>query len=359
MTSGDDRGQLLARYIEVLPLYQEWARRLDELLKSLLAVDDIEHLCESRAKDPTHFLEKAGRPGKQYTDPLAEITDLAGARVIVESPSAVEQVAQIIREEFEVDEVQSMDKADLLKVDQFGYRSQHFIVRLRAPRGTAREWSQIAGLWAEIQVRTALQHAWAQVEHGLVYKPDSDLPPPLRRRFNALAAVFELADRELDELIEAGRQLIREEKSSIDASEGDVELTTLSLIAYMEDSSVVRTLLDMVRQEGVEIGPVGLADRAVVMATHAGIRTVRELDQMLIASLPWARDFFRLFFGYEWEGVDRSRTSFDVSGVPTVLVIAARPDAFDKETLEGRFGFGGSWRVTRAAEEAQKHADRS
>jgi len=353
MPDSRESTELLGEYNKAFPLYEEFTRRLAELMQSLLDAEGISHSLESRPKDPLHFLEKASRRGKHYADPLFDITDLAGVRVIVESMSSVERVAQVIRTELHVDEARSVDKAELLQVDQFGYLSQHFIVRLKGQRGSSREWMHLSKLWGEIQVRTSLQHAWAQVEHSLVYKPESDLPVDLRRRFHALAAVFELADRELDDLVESGHRLIAKEKAAIRVAQGDVELTTLSMIAYLEESSVVHKLLDLVRDEGVGIGPIGVADRAADMAIHAGVRTVGELDRVLVEAQPWARAFLSRFCNYTWRDVDRSRGSMDVSGIPIIFLIAALPNAFDEETLEGRFRFGQSWRVIRAAAEAR------
>ncbi|MBC7752368.1 MAG: hypothetical protein H7Z73_11760 [Candidatus Saccharibacteria bacterium] len=40
------------------------------------------HLLESRTKDVTSFREKVARSSKAYGDPLSEINDLCGLRVI-------------------------------------------------------------------------------------------------------------------------------------------------------------------------------------------------------------------------------------------------------------------------------------
>jgi putative GTP pyrophosphokinase len=345
---------LLADYNRLYPTYEEFAQRLSALVTSWLDNEGIVHAAEARAKDPLRLLEKAHRPEKLYVNPLDEITDLAGVRVIVESTTAVERVATLLRDELEVDAQRSIDKVGQLRVDQFGYLSQHFIVRLKAPRSVSREWRHLSGYWAEVQVRSALQHAWAQVEHSLVYKPESDLPAPLRRRFHALAAVFELADRELADLIAEGRKLIDERKADITAASEDVELTTLSMVAYLEQSDTVKYWLGVVRTLQVGVGPIGLADRAAEMAKLAGVATVSELEALLRSAKGWGEEFLRLFFSYTFSDPVPSLHSMDISGIPTVFLIASFPDVFSEDLLEGPLGFGGSWRVTRAAREARQ-----
>jgi putative GTP pyrophosphokinase len=62
---------------------------------------------------------------------------------------------------------------------------------------------QYADIRAEIQVRTALQHAWSAVHHKLEYKSSTEAPPELRRRLFRLSALFELADEQFSELRDA------------------------------------------------------------------------------------------------------------------------------------------------------------
>ena len=52
----------------------------------------------------------------------------------------------------------------------------------------------------EIQVRTILQHAWAEIEHDVVYKSLGEIPFRVRRRFACLAGLLEIADREFESL---------------------------------------------------------------------------------------------------------------------------------------------------------------
>ena len=115
------------------------------------------------------------------------MTDLCGARVIVHTGDQVRAVCQFIEEAFDIDRPNSEDHSQRQKPTEFGYRSVHYIVsvnpaRLRAPvpkeiLGPQAERPippEILGLKAEIQVRTLLEHAWADIGHEMTYKTGAE-----------------------------------------------------------------------------------------------------------------------------------------------------------------------------------------
>lgn len=72
-----------------------------------------------------------------------------------------------------------------------GYASVHYIVRLTNPIAKSTPWF-------EIQVRTLAQHAWAEVEHALGYKPDVHVPRHVERQLAILARQAATFDEEFD-----------------------------------------------------------------------------------------------------------------------------------------------------------------
>lgn len=181
----------IARYRTERPRYERFTNEVSELLRKLLSHENVNATVETRTKEVDSFAGKITRPGKNYVDPLSEVTDLAGLRIIVDSLTDVERVAQLLRSEFAIDATRSINKADALDPDRFGYLSQHFIVSLSPTRRALVEWSGLGELCAEIQLRTALQHAWSVIQHPLDYKSTIDVPKPLRRRLFRLSALFE------------------------------------------------------------------------------------------------------------------------------------------------------------------------
>ena len=87
-----------------------------------------------------------------------------------------------------------------MNIDQFGYKSVHFIVKLNEAREKLIEYSRFKEIKFEIQIRSILQHAWAEIEHDLGYKGISTIPDSSKRTFNRLSALLETADIEFDRL---------------------------------------------------------------------------------------------------------------------------------------------------------------
>jgi ppGpp synthetase/RelA/SpoT-type nucleotidyltranferase len=149
---------------------------------------------ETRTKAVDSFLDKAtrsdGRGGFKYTDPATQLTDFVGARVMVPLSADVAPVARLVQRLYVVEEM-SDQRADSV-LDVPGYQSLHFLVRFRdEDRPDA-----APDLPVELQVRSILQHAWASLQHDLMYKGERRPTDHVRRRLIALAGLLELADQE-------------------------------------------------------------------------------------------------------------------------------------------------------------------
>lgn len=218
----------------------EYARRLQtfdalrvEIHDRLAACLDREAIAlsqiESRTKSVRSFAEKITSKGK-YADPLEEITDLAGLRVIVYYPDDVRAVGAVIDRELTVDWENSNRSGHDDPPDRFGYRSDHYIVSLPASE-------RFAGLRAEIQVRTVMQHAWAAVDHEIRYKA-ADLPRDLSRRLFRLSALLELADEQFAGLQLASRERSAEYARALEHGDLAVAVDILSLRVLAERADV-------------------------------------------------------------------------------------------------------------------------
>lgn len=210
MTNSYDFDQHRTRAYEaygaVRERYIRYAAAVESILRMALRGLPI-HNISARAKDPERFAEKAAKPDPdnpqqpKYLDPINQIEDLAGARVITYVLRTLKEVEQVVQREFEV--VERSDKADqLLEKASVGYRSIHFVVRMRPERVKLLEYHEFENLKAEVQVRTILQHAWAEIEHDMRYKPSAEPNKELSQRFTALAGLIEVGDREFDQIYE-------------------------------------------------------------------------------------------------------------------------------------------------------------
>ncbi len=195
---------------------------------------------ESRGKSLESFGRKAsladeddpGRP--KYRHPLKDIKDMAGVRVITFFPKTVDAVDAAINAELDVTE--RSDKGDVLRQqEKFGYQSIHYLVKLRANRTALPEYTRFKDLVAEIQVRTVLQHAWAEIEHDIQYHSAEAIPGAIRRRFMSLAGMLEIADREFQAIQDEDERLRAAARKSVELGRlAEVEVTPDALKAYLD-----------------------------------------------------------------------------------------------------------------------------
>lgn len=158
------------------------------------------HSISGRVKARDSFLEKLER--KKYRDPMGDTEDLVGLRVVCLFTDDLPGLAAIIHDEFDVLTVE--DKIAGADVASFGYMSQHYVCRLR-PEFRGRRYDRIKEQKFEIQCRTLLMDAWANVSHHLAYKGESSIPQSLRKDFHALSGLLYVADRQFQALLSAAK----------------------------------------------------------------------------------------------------------------------------------------------------------
>jgi ppGpp synthetase/RelA/SpoT-type nucleotidyltranferase len=188
-----------ASYSDIAAAYgaeRDKYRRLGRLLADAIERDllglHMEVVVQTRAKDVLSFVKKALREG--YADPLTEIGDKAGVRVIVHYLSDVERVEEVVESHCRV--LMRESKLDALDFNELGYLGVHLDV---APRETLAEGdnADLRDLRAELQIHTKAQSAWAVVSHDQLYKTAMDIPSDLKRTIYRLVALVELFDQEV------------------------------------------------------------------------------------------------------------------------------------------------------------------
>jgi ppGpp synthetase/RelA/SpoT-type nucleotidyltranferase len=186
-----------------------------------------------RTKDLPSAEEKIRR--KKYTQPSRQLTDLSGIRVITFLETQVNAISNLIRTTFEVDEENSLDRATDLGDDKMGYRSTHFVCTLGQNRSGLLEYEALSDLKFEIQIRTVLQHAWAELAHDRSFKLGSGLPTKIQRKLNLYSGMLEIVDGAFDEIARE----VDEYKSAIaqktEIQLSDTELNSLSMQRYLKE----------------------------------------------------------------------------------------------------------------------------
>ncbi|MBN1593473.1 MAG: hypothetical protein JW941_09560 [Candidatus Coatesbacteria bacterium] len=207
-----NEAHIMRAFLDIQPNYDKLAEEVAYILEKRLRSAGIEYSSVTRRTKSAHsFCEKAKRRGLR--DPLKEITDIAGVRVVFLYKSDRKAIETVIQESFEV--VKKVDKTDPNEPDRFGYQALHFLIRLRKEASCAR-YDDLRELGCEIQVRTILQDAWAIVAHHLSYKDEASVPKEIMKNLNALSGVFVTADNQFNAVrseLEAYRKKLRKQIS--------------------------------------------------------------------------------------------------------------------------------------------------
>jgi predicted RNase H-like nuclease/ppGpp synthetase/RelA/SpoT-type nucleotidyltranferase len=196
-----------------------------KLVTGLLDEAGINYLSiTARTKSVDSFAAKANRRAadgtRMYSDPLVEITDQVGLRVITYLREDVDAVANLLAGEMRLLDDQDMG-LQTARQGRWGYASRHLLMGVGGEQYPA-----------SIQVRTVLQHAWAEFEHDVRYKGSipTEHVSELDRKFTLAAGLLELADREFTEIRERLRTTMSEEETDFST---DSRIATPVLATYL------------------------------------------------------------------------------------------------------------------------------
>lgn len=251
------------------------------LLQDLLNQASIPfHQISSRTKEFDSLSKKIDKKQGEYKS-LHEITDLVGMRIITYLESDVDRVAELINKEFKIDRENSIDKRQL-KTDQFGYRSLHIVVSLSDTRNALTEYKAYENLKCEIQIRSILQHAWAEIEHDLGYKGKFSIPETSRRSFNRLSALLETADIEFDRLKKELTEYENKVPHLIRKNPEEVAIDQASLVSFLHTNLVLKEAIKVITHiTGAEIYSDKNFQAIINRFNLFGIKTIKELEESL------------------------------------------------------------------------------
>ena len=293
------------RYAELLPRLREATTGYVDLVTSILDEAGINYLTVTgRTKSLASYAAKAARTVDGvpvYPDPLRDITDQVGLRVITYVHSDVQAVVDLLADQVEVHDDRDLGE-ETASEGRFGYASRHLLIGapadLRGRPGSA----AMRERQAQVQIRTVLQHAWAEFEHDIRYKgsiPEEHVPE-FDRRFTLAAGLLELADREFSAIRDRLRRGTPD--GVVEAEDDDPRLSPRDLAAFLAgqypDAGWSRTdHYSWVARIVLELGITSLTDLAETLRpvdTEALVRrmgykyppgAVRRLDDALL----WAR----------------------------------------------------------------------
>ncbi|WP_234572819.1 GTP pyrophosphokinase [Rhodohalobacter sp. 614A] len=229
-----DKSKIVEKYNSVYGQYEKLGLNLSQVFELLLNENDIQFLSVYyRVKDIDSFIKKIEQKG--YQDPFKEIEDICGVRIICYYQSDVELIKKILRKELNV--LEDENKEENLEFDQFGYRSTHLILTTPDKWLETPNYRGLKNVKAEVQVRTVLMHAWAEIAHKLAYKSKSQIPKAFRRKLSRISAKLEESDEQFEEIkkqIESNKKELIISAEESNEFNPNVEFNLDSLQAFLD-----------------------------------------------------------------------------------------------------------------------------
>lgn len=220
-------GDFLARWAAEKDAYLAWGRKISADVQTVLA-SKISPIAPNyflrtavvpRTKDDFKLVEKAFFRKKDYADPYGDITDKVGTRFVVLLGSDIKTVEEALTSvdgwSFSKDRDYEAEQKD--NPFKFDYAAVHFIVRPSIDQ----EYDGIvipAGTPCEVQIKTLLQHAYSELTHDTIYKPQIEATHIMQR--NAAKAMA---------LLEATNDYFEKVKQDVDQALGSVRQVTADL----------------------------------------------------------------------------------------------------------------------------------
>ncbi len=181
-----------AAYDKQLPFLQESLQSFYQEVRHLLERQGFTPTIKYRVKRFDAYFDKlrrtrvgAGGNGKR------SLGDFFALRIICPFLEDIETIEHLLTANFDI--IENERKSSQHSFREFGYDSVHLMIKPRQKLFKA----NLPGVRnvCEVQLRTILQDAWAEVEHELVYKSDINLPKEsIRRKLASLNATLSLSD---------------------------------------------------------------------------------------------------------------------------------------------------------------------
>lgn len=254
-------------------IYERFSKEIEEIIIKILKAQKIPYQSVShRVKEKESYLNKCRN--EKYTNPIEQIMDVSGIRIIAYTNQDVSDICKILRDEFLIDKGNSGNKADMLATDKVGYLSVHYILQLSKKRLELAEYKEYENLKCEVQVRTLLQHAWAEIEHDRNYKFAGVLPNEIKRRFYLVAGALELMDYEFDKLSKDIDEYAKKTEKALSKGDFNLSINSKSLEQYLLKR--FENVTNISSSDGVII-----SEEIVKEVIRFGYRTIQNIEKDL------------------------------------------------------------------------------
>ncbi len=205
-----DKAKLAVLYEKSRKGYEEALAIFLSRISSVLTQPGLKPTLKSRVKEFESFYSKKLRLLKKaWTEKSGPypVNDVLALRVVCPFLGDIEMAEKVLAEHFSIEEVERKGAQHSFR--EFGYESIHVLIRL--PDDLLKLCPNLERNVVEVQLRTILQEAWAEVEHELVYKAEfTPFDEPMRRKLAALNANLTLSDIIFQEILEFEKRLTSE-----------------------------------------------------------------------------------------------------------------------------------------------------
>jgi GTP pyrophosphokinase len=276
--------EILAEFERRRELLLDLCSKTKDLIEECLQDAGIRYQSvQARVKTPKKLRTKYLDPDKHYKR-LDDITDLAALRVITYYEDEVDQVAVVLKREFEIDGINSIDKRKT-DPDRFGYHAVNYVCRHLKERTAIIPYKKFAGVCCEIQITSILRHAWSEIEHDW-YDLRNAFPGEIKRRFYRIAALLEIAESEFLDIRKKKSDYIKSVDLQLGADVLDVPLNPLSLRSFVMLNPVVERIDQaLAKLTGSPLSDE-LTDEALIKRNSqlkgTGFKTIKEVLESLI-----------------------------------------------------------------------------
>jgi putative GTP pyrophosphokinase len=196
--------ELTTAYEAQKPALLAWGNAVKDIVLTRLAItlgskrkvaEFLKIPPDPRIKETDSFLAKALRRNKNYDRPLEQITDKVGVRFVVLLLPELKAIGDIIEncEIWEAEKARDFEAEKTERPHHFDYQSIHYVLHPRKPMKCG-EVAVPATITCEVQVRTLLQHAYAELAHNTTYKPSLCLDRDVNRQIAKSSALVEATD---------------------------------------------------------------------------------------------------------------------------------------------------------------------
>lgn len=330
--------KIIRQYHDNQDIYYSLKRDIEDIFERIIETNHfrISNLA-IRIKNENALMKKITYKNR-YQD-INEITDVVACRIITLFENDVDAIYECVKENFDIIEYNDKRKKNYEDRIDFGYNSLHLLIKFTDARCSLIEYADYKDIVFELQIRTTLQHSWAEIEHGLGYKSQYEIPKDIRRRLTRLSASLELLDEEfvyIDKAVkEYNKGIVHIEKVL------KTDINVNSLVQYMNTSPHIHHVLNEINNKfnlKLEKDSELISQSRLIQRFHyMGYSYIHELDDFLDNHLSDV-----LWLTHERIAATKNKKTFNIYQllVSISLIMLANEgvsdpeDIFSKESIE-------------------------